>query len=120
MRRVYWRCPQGRFRAAQATEKALLEVTLSLERGQALQASQQFAQISLPADAALAAQYHELQARIAQPSARPAPGIAAPHAAPAGRAGNIALLLPVTGRASCCGEQRARWLHDRALPAAGG
>jgi outer membrane PBP1 activator LpoA protein len=92
--------PEGTLSDAQATEKALLEVSLSLERGQALQASHQFAQIPVPADAALAAQYHELQARIAQPSARPAPGVAAPHAAPAGRAGNIALLLPVTGRAT--------------------
>ncbi|HEY1491361.1 MAG TPA: hypothetical protein VGF35_01940, partial [Steroidobacteraceae bacterium] len=92
--------PEGALSAAQSTEKALLEVTLSLERGQALQASHQFAQIALPTEAALAAQYHELQARIAQPGARPAPGAAAAHAAPGARTGNIALLLPVTGRAS--------------------
>ncbi len=91
--------PQGALSQAQATEKSLLEVTLSLERGQALQASHQFAQIPVPAEAALAAQYHELQARIAQPAARPAPGIAA-HPAAGARTGNIALLLPVTGRAS--------------------
>ena len=91
--------PEGTLSAAQATEKSLLEVTLSLERGQALQASHQFAQIPVPIEAALAAQYHELQARIAQPSARPAPGTAA-HPAPGARGGDIALLLPVTGRAS--------------------
>ena len=92
--------PQGELSGPQATEKALLEVSLSLERGQALQASHQFAQIPVPADAALAAQYHELQARIAQPSARPAPGAPAAHAGPAARAGSIALLLPITGRAT--------------------
>jgi outer membrane PBP1 activator LpoA protein len=90
--------PQGPLTDAQATEKALLEVSLSLERGQALQASHEFAQIPEPADAALAAQYHALQARIAQPNARPAP----PGAPRTGAAatGGIALLLPVTGRAA--------------------
>ena len=91
---------EGTLSDAQATEKSLLYVTLSLERGQALQASHQFAQIPLPADAALAAQYHELQTRIAQPGARPAPGSGAAHPAPGARSGDIALLLPVTGRAS--------------------
>ena len=89
--------PEGTLSAAQSTEKSLLEVTLSLERGQALQASHQFAQIPVPAEAALAAQYHELQGRIAQPAARPVPGA---RAATGARTGGIALLLPVTGRAS--------------------
>ena len=90
---------QGTLSAPQATEKALLGVSLSLERGQALQAGQQFAQIPLPTDPALAAQYHALQARIAQPSVRPAPG-PVPRPVPAAGAGSIALLLPVTGRAT--------------------
>ncbi len=90
--------PQGELSAAQSTEKALLGVTLSLERGQALQASQQFAQIPVPTEAALAAQYQELKSRIAQPGARPAPAAATPRA-PGAPAGNVALLLPVTGRA---------------------
>jgi outer membrane PBP1 activator LpoA protein len=89
--------PQGPLSAAQSTEKALLEVSLSLERGQALQASHQFAQIPEPTDAALAAQYHQLQARITQPGARPAP---APRPGSSARSGDIALLLPVTGRAT--------------------
>jgi outer membrane PBP1 activator LpoA protein len=89
---------QGALSGAQSTEKALLDVSLSLERGQALQASQQFARIPEPTDAALAAQYHELQARIAQPSARPS-AVPAPTAGPVAR-GTVALLLPVTGHAS--------------------
>jgi len=96
--------PQGTLADAQATEKALLEVTLSLERGQALQASHQFAQIPVPTEAGLAAQYQELQERIAQPSARPAPGIAGGRPAPGARTGNIGLLLPLTGRASAAAE----------------
>ncbi len=91
--------PQGPLTPSQSSEKAMLEVALSLERGQALQASQQFSKIIEPTDAALAAQYRELQARIAQPSARPAPVAPAPAGA-VGHAGIVALLLPVTSRAA--------------------
>ncbi len=90
---------QGALTEPQSTEKALLGVSLSLERGQSLQASRQFAQIPVPGDPALAAQYHSLQGQIAQPAARPAPA-AEPPTGTGSRGGAIALLLPVTGRAN--------------------
>jgi outer membrane PBP1 activator LpoA protein len=90
--------PQGPLSAAQASEKAMLGVSLSLERGQDLQAAQQFARIAAPTEPALAAQYRELQGRLAPAGSRP--GTPPVQAAAAGHPGNIALLLPVTGRAS--------------------
>jgi len=77
-----------------ATERALLNVELALDRGQAQEASRQLAALPVPRAAAPAARYHELQARAAALATvkEAAPGLEpGPH---------IALLLPITGRAA--------------------
>jgi outer membrane PBP1 activator LpoA protein len=83
--------------ADQGSERALLGIELTLDRGQVQEAQRQLAAMPPPRAAAQAARYHALQSRVAalaagQPQVAPAPVPAAgPH---------IALLLPVTGRAA--------------------
>ncbi|MGH8305267.1 MAG: penicillin-binding protein activator [Steroidobacteraceae bacterium] len=81
----------------QQTERALLNVELSLERGQAGEAWRQLSLMPAPAAPAQAARYRELKSRVATAAGHP--GAAAQLAAEEPEvAPHIALLLPVTGR----------------------
>ena len=91
--------PEGPLSAEQSSERALSNVELAIERGQGKEASQQLSAIPEPRAGAQAARYHELQARAALATGRPAGGF--PGAAPEEEIGpHIALLLPITGRAA--------------------
>src|SRR6266853_4082591 len=90
--------PEGPLSPEQSTERALSNAELAIERGQGRDASQQLAAIPEPRSAAQAARYHELQARAALASGRPAGGLTG--AAPEEVGPHIALLLPITGRAA--------------------
>src|SRR5260370_23227474 len=90
--------PEGPLSAEQSTERALSTAQLALERGQGRDAWQQLAAIPEPRGAAQAARYHELQARPALATGRPAGGLTG--AAPQEVGPHIALLLPITGRAA--------------------
>src|SRR5262249_52757828 len=85
---------QGPYSQDQATERALLEAELALDRGQPQEASRALHAIPQPRNPDQAARYRDLTARTSallagQPL--PVPPPVGPH---------IALLLPVTGRAS--------------------
>jgi outer membrane PBP1 activator LpoA protein len=81
--------------ADQGTERALLGIELTLDRGQVQEAQRQLAAMPAPRAPVQAARYHELQSRVAALAA------GQPQVAPAAEAGpHIALLLPVTGRAA--------------------
>jgi len=88
---------QGPFSNEQVTEQALLNAQLALVRGQPQEALRLLNAIAVPTAAEQAARYRELRASATaltagRPGERPGPGPAAgPH---------VALLLPVTGRAS--------------------
>ncbi|TLZ02341.1 MAG: hypothetical protein E6K36_09870, partial [Gammaproteobacteria bacterium] len=90
--------PEGPLSAEQSIERALSSAELAIERGQGREASQQLAAIAEPRSAAQAARYHELLARAALASGRPPGGPAG--AAPEEVGPHIALLLPITGRAT--------------------
>ncbi|MBV8782696.1 MAG: penicillin-binding protein activator [Gammaproteobacteria bacterium] len=101
---------QGELSADQATERALLNVHLALERGARAEAARQLAELSEPQNAALARQYRELRARAGG-------GVLARHGAgprvtPNTAAGpHVALLLPLTGRtAAAAGSVRDGFL----------
>ena len=68
--------PEGPLSAEQSIERALSSAELAIERGQGREASQQLAAIAEPRGAAQAARYHELQARAALATGRPAGGLA--------------------------------------------
>jgi len=91
----------GALSVPQASERALLNVQLALERNRRAEAAREFAAIGEPAGGPLRDYYHELKARLAQQT--PANQAAPPggHAAPPGEpAAHVALLLPVSGRAA--------------------
>ena len=90
--------PEGPLPAEQSTERVLSNAELAIERGQGRDALQQLAAIPEPRSAAQAARYHELQARAALATGRPASGPAG--AAPEEVGPHIGLLLPITGRAA--------------------
>jgi outer membrane PBP1 activator LpoA protein len=93
---------QGPYPPEQATEHALLAAEVALDRGQPQEAARTLHALPEPRNPQQAARYHELSARTAALlAAQPAPtrpGGAAPP--PPATGANIALLLPVTGRAS--------------------
>jgi outer membrane PBP1 activator LpoA protein len=88
---------EGQLSPEDAQERALSNVELALDRGQAQDAARQLHQIAVPAAGAAAARYRDLQARLAGLPATPgtAPAAASGEAGP-----HIALLLPLTGRAN--------------------
>jgi outer membrane PBP1 activator LpoA protein len=86
---------EGQLPGDAGTERALLAAELSLQRGQLAQASQQLGAMSEPRTPALAARYKDLKARLAA-----AGTVVAPPAHETAGTANIALLLPVTGRAA--------------------
>jgi outer membrane PBP1 activator LpoA protein len=89
---------EGQLSPEDAQERALSNVELALDRGQAQDAARQLHLIAVPAAGAAAARYHDLQARLAGLPATPGAGPAASLSAEA--APHIALLLPLTGRAN--------------------
>ncbi|MBV9621149.1 MAG: penicillin-binding protein activator [Gammaproteobacteria bacterium] len=100
---------QGELNADQATERALLNVHLALERGARDEAARQLAALAEPQNPALARQYRELKARTA--AAQPRHGLG-PRLTPNTEAGpHLALLLPLTGRtAAAAGSVRDGFL----------
>jgi len=98
---------QGTLSAEQASERALLNVQLALERNERTEAARQFAALPEPAGGELQAQYRQLKAQLAEaPAPRHAPPLAAASAPPAApEAGaHIALLLPISGRAAAAAQ----------------
>jgi outer membrane PBP1 activator LpoA protein len=92
----------GTLSPQQSTERALLNAQLAFERGQREEAARQLSAIPEPQNAALAARYQELKASLATGAAARAAAPAstrAPKAATESGA-QIALLLPITGRAA--------------------
>jgi len=93
---------QGPYSQDQATERALLEAELALDRGQPQEASRALQAIPQPRNPDQAARYRDLTARTSallagQPLPVPPAGVLPP---PPAAGPHIALLLPVTGRAS--------------------
>jgi outer membrane PBP1 activator LpoA protein len=88
--------------AEQSTERALLTVQLTLERGRREEAARELAAIREPHAGALAARYLQLKASLAESSAaHHAPAAPTRNPLPAAETGaHIALLLPITGRAA--------------------
>jgi len=98
---------QGTLSADQASERALLNVQLALERNERPEAARQFAAIAEPAGGELRSEYRQLKAQLAEaPAAHRAPPPAASAARPAAaEAGaHIALLLPLSGRAAAAAQ----------------
>jgi outer membrane PBP1 activator LpoA protein len=87
---------EGSLSPEQQVERTLSGVELALERGQAQEAQRQLAAMALPANAAQAARYRDLQARARAAGHPQTAGAAGPQEP--GIAPHIALLLPVTGR----------------------
>jgi outer membrane PBP1 activator LpoA protein len=85
---------EGGMSAEQRTERALLAAELALDRGQAQEAARELGAISEPRAPAQARRYRDLKARVALASTRGTP-LAQAEAAP-----HVAVLLPITGRAS--------------------
>jgi outer membrane PBP1 activator LpoA protein len=82
----------------QSTERSLLNVELAIDRGQREEALRELRALPQPQAPAAAARYRDLQARAAALAVAPGPAVSA---APAGEAApHIALLLPITSRAS--------------------
>ncbi len=89
------------FSADQSTERALLNVQLTLERGRREDAVRQFAAIPEPHAPALAAHYRQLKASLAESGAGHRAPVSPTRAPPVAEAGaHVALLLPLTGRAA--------------------
>lgn len=86
----------GELSADQATERALLNAHLALERGARAEAARQLAALPEPQNPALARQYRELRSRAGGAVARH--GVL-PRVTPNTEVGaHVALLLPLTGR----------------------
>jgi len=94
----------GTLTPEQSSLRALLNVQLTLARGQREEAARQLSAIPQPAGGAAAARYRELKASLAAGVAAAgahAATPAAPHPGAPGEAGaHLALLLPVSGRAA--------------------
>jgi outer membrane PBP1 activator LpoA protein len=88
---------QGPFSAEQVTEQALLNAQVAVARGQPQEALRLLNAIAVPTAAEQAARYRALQASATALVAAH-PGVTPPSGLAAGA--HIALLLPVTGRAS--------------------
>ncbi len=90
---------EGSLAGEEASERALLNAQLALERGQRAEAARLLQALPEPHSGPLVARYRDLKAALASgaaksappPSARPAPPEAGAH---------VALLLPLTGRAA--------------------
>ena len=89
---------QGPFSPEQVTEQALLDAQVALARGQPQEALRLLSAIAVPTAADQAARYRALQANATALAARHPEGGRPPSGLVAGA--HIALLLPVTGRAS--------------------
>jgi outer membrane PBP1 activator LpoA protein len=87
------------FTIEQENERALISAEAALDRQQLPEAARQLALVHAPTAGRQVAYYHELRARLAAAAPAAPPGYAGTVAPPHG-AGYIALLLPVTGRAS--------------------
>jgi outer membrane PBP1 activator LpoA protein len=85
--------------AEQTTDRALLNIELAIDRGQAQEALRQLHALPEPAAAAASARYRDLQGRAAALAAGERLQLSPPGQA-TGAAPHIALLLPITGRAA--------------------
>ena len=93
---------QGPYSQDQATERALLTAEVALDRGQPQEAARALQAVPQPVNPQQSARYRDLTARTtALLAGQPAPArpVGVPPPAP-GAVPHIALLLPVTGRAS--------------------
>jgi outer membrane PBP1 activator LpoA protein len=87
------------FSAAQQVDLALSRAELALDRGQTQEAQRQLNAMAVPREAQQAARYQQLKARLAGRPVAPSHEAEKPLL-PGGGGPQIALLLPVTGRAA--------------------